>query len=340
VHWGADPDEEIWLDEGLSGYAEEVAGFPEADADAVPEFLRRPDTSLTDWNFNSPARSYGATYLFASYLAERYGPDLIRAVVAETRNGVAGVDRALAQAGSPDRFVDAWAGWIAGNYASSDAALRYAATAGRRVTTFSYETLPLEGLTGNVTGAWGTLNLLFRTPGSLAIDFDGDDGTGFRLWTYAMSGGAGQLAELALSGDNRGHAQAAPIDSLLLIVGRTSPQGGDFELSVRASTPTAVTGPLAAGPDGPTLVSPYPNPFNAQVRIPYVLDEAASVEVTVHALNGQRVRGLVEADRHPGRHEALWDGRDDDGAAVASGAYLVRLRAASSVDLTRVALVR
>jgi flagellar hook assembly protein FlgD len=87
-------------------------------------------------------------------------------------------------------------------------------------------------------------------------------------------------------------------------------------------------------------VSPYPNPFNAQVRIPYVLDEAASVEVTVHALNGQRVRGLVEADRHPGRHEALWDGRDDDGAAVASGAYLVRLRAASSVDLTRVALVR
>ena len=47
IHWGQDEDEEIWLNEGMSGYAEALTGFPEADStvcrsvSAAPG--RRPD---------------------------------------------------------------------------------------------------------------------------------------------------------------------------------------------------------------------------------------------------------------------------------------------------------
>ena len=339
VHWNADRDEEDWVNEGLSGYAEAVAGFPEADPAAVPAFLARPETPLTRWTRS--ARSYGVTYLFAAYLAERYGPGLIRALVAEPGNGTAGVDQALDSVGSGDLFEDAWSGWAAANYASDDPLLAYGALKGRRVRTIDYDVPPRERLAFTLTDAWATVNLLFRAPGSLAIDFDGDDGAGFRAWTYAMAPGASRLEEVRLSGANRGQASAAGIDSLVLIVGTTSPGGGRFELSARAAAETAVAGLEGADPGPPFGLRPaYPNPFNAEVRIPYALAAPGGVELTILSLGGQRLRRLVQGERPGGRHEAVWDGRDASGRRAASGIYLVRLRTPASASVTPLALIR
>ncbi len=337
LHWGSDRNEENWVNEGLSGYAEAVAGFPEADPAAVPAFLDRPETSLTTWK--GAPRNYGATYLFAAYLAERHGPDLIRALVSEPANGIAGVDGALEGIGSGDRFVDAWSGWVAANYASDDPRLAYGALGGRRVRTFDYDALPQQRLPFALTDAWGTVNVLFRTPGDLAIDFEGEEGAGFLAWTYAMSPGASRLEEVSLTG-NRGQAQAAGIDSLVLIVGGTSPRGGGFELSAEVSTDLAAAGLPGAGPASSTLGEAYPNPFNAEVRIPYSLAGQGPVELSVLSLGGQRLRALVTGPRPVGRHEAVWDGRDDAGRRVASGTYLVRLRTGGSTSAGRLALIR
>ena len=337
LHWGSDRNEETWVNEGLSGYAEAVAGFPEADPAAVPAFLGRPETSLTTWR--GLARNYGATYLFAAYLAERHGPDLIRALVAEPADGIAGVDRALERVGAEDRFVDAWSGWVAANYASTDARLAYGALGGRRVRTFDFDTLPQERLPFSLTGAWGTVNVLFRTPGNLALDFEGEEGAGFLAWTYAMSPGDSRLEEVRLTG-NRGQAQAAGIDSLVLIVGGTSREGGGFELSAEVSTDLAVADLPGAGPASSSLGEAYPNPFNAEVRIPWSLAEKGPVELSVLSLGGQRLRALVLGPRPAGRHEAVWDGRDDGGRRAASGTYFVRLRAGGSTSVGRLALIR
>ena len=338
LHWSSDRDEEDWLNEGLSGYAEAVAGFPEADPAAVPAFLDHPETSLINWT--GRARSYGATYLFAAYLAERYGPELIRALVAEPDNGIAGVGKSLDRVGSSHSFVDAWSGWVTANYASADPQLAYSALGARRVRTFDYDVLPQEGLTFALSAAWSTVNVLFRTPGSLAVDFDGEDGAGFRAWTYAMSPDSFQLEEVALTGANEGRAEATGIDSLVLIVGGTTPQGGRFDLSADAATAisVAVLPALEAGPPG--LREAYPNPFNAEVRIPYALAEPGRVELSVLSLGGQRLRRLVQGRRETGRHEAVWDGRDEAGRRAASGTYLVRLRTAASTSVSRLALVR
>ena len=114
IHWGHDEDEEIWIDEGLSGYAEELVGFAETDPQMVPRFLDAPDLDLTAWPFSTSASipHYGATYLFASFLRERYGPEMIRALVAESATARLAWMRPL-RTSEPLRAF-----WVLGGYGS------------------------------------------------------------------------------------------------------------------------------------------------------------------------------------------------------------------------------
>lgn len=77
------------------------------------------------------------------------------------------------------------------------------------------------------------------------------------------------------------------------------------------------------------FVGAAPNPFNPQTRIVLDVARTGRCEVVVHDVRGRRVRVLVAGDLPAGRHELPWDGRDDHGQQVASGAYVARLRAAS-----------
>jgi flagellar hook assembly protein FlgD len=49
------------------------------------------------------------------------------------------------------------------------------------------------------------------------------------------------------------------------------------------------------------------------------------VDLAVYAVDGRRVRTLVQEDREPGEYEAVWDGRDDAGNATGTGIYYIRL---------------
>ncbi|MCC7264939.1 MAG: choice-of-anchor D domain-containing protein, partial [Candidatus Latescibacteria bacterium] len=71
----------------------------------------------------------------------------------------------------------------------------------------------------------------------------------------------------------------------------------------------------------------YPNPFNSQTLIPYLLPAPGEVHLEVYDLLGQRVRVLASGPTAAGRHLVVWDGRDDLGRPLASGLYLCRLRA-------------
>ncbi len=69
----------------------------------------------------------------------------------------------------------------------------------------------------------------------------------------------------------------------------------------------------------------YPNPFNPETGIRFALPEASSVTITLYSLSGQVVRELVNGAFAQGRHQVIWNGRDDAGAAVAGGIYFYRL---------------
>jgi len=93
-------------------------------------------------------------------------------------------------------------------------------------------------------------------------------------------------------------------------------------------------------PERASLQQNYPNPFNAQTAIPFELSAAGRARLVVYNILGERVRSLVDEMRPAGSHRVAWDGRDDDGRAVASGVYVVQLRAGSLMQTRKMALLR
>jgi enediyne biosynthesis protein E4 len=90
---------------------------------------------------------------------------------------------------------------------------------------------------------------------------------------------------------------------------------------------TAVTEAHTASlPQTFTLDQNYPNPFNSATVIRFALPVGGDVELSIFNLAGQRVATLADGTRAAGAYTINWDGRDDDGRALASGVYLYRLR--------------
>lgn len=73
----------------------------------------------------------------------------------------------------------------------------------------------------------------------------------------------------------------------------------------------------------------YPNPFNPATALRLDLPVATALDLAVYDAAGQRVRTLVAGPLAAGLHTVPWDGRDDEGRPVGSGAYFARLFAPS-----------
>jgi len=88
---------------------------------------------------------------------------------------------------------------------------------------------------------------------------------------------------------------------------------------------------LQAVPSSYELSQNFPNPFNPLTTIRYGLPKEERVTLKVYNFLGQEVTTLVDDELKPaGYHAAIWDGRNKNGGAVASGVYFVRLRAGPS----------
>jgi hypothetical protein len=88
------------------------------------------------------------------------------------------------------------------------------------------------------------------------------------------------------------------------------------------------------------LVMAYPNPASPQTLIRFETRNGGPVLAAVHDLSGRLVRRLAERFRDAGVHDVTWDGRDEDGRAVAAGIYLVRVSASEGSTTARVMMIR
>ena len=111
-------------------------------------------------------------------------------------------------------------------------------------------------------------------------------------------------------------------------------------------SPYAVLAPAQTSPvpaavgEGLRLHQNAPNPFNPQTTIAFDLPQQGAVRLQVYDIAGRLVRTLIAADLAPGRHRAVWDGRDTQGRGVSSGSYLARLEFGHEVRTMRMGLVK
>ena len=84
----------------------------------------------------------------------------------------------------------------------------------------------------------------------------------------------------------------------------------------------------------------YPNPFNSGTAITFDLPYRETVDLTVYTIFGQKVATLVQGPRVAGYHQVFWDGRDEAGAALASGLYLYRLQVGDQLKTRKMLLLR
>jgi Zinc carboxypeptidase/FlgD Ig-like domain len=104
------------------------------------------------------------------------------------------------------------------------------------------------------------------------------------------------------------------------------------------TAPTGVGDGAAAA--GVALASPGPNPTPGAARVAYSLPSGGRVFVAVLNAEGRVVRIIENGWRAAGRHEALWDGNDSGGRAVASGQYFLRLEAGTERRTRTITVVR
>ncbi|MCC6476208.1 T9SS type A sorting domain-containing protein, partial [bacterium] len=107
------------------------------------------------------------------------------------------------------------------------------------------------------------------------------------------------------------------------------------DASFRITTGSAIDPRDAELPNEIALGAPYPNPFNAQVTIPFALPKDADVKVVVFDLLGREVMTLEEGRRRAGYLHAQWNATN-----FASGTYFVQMRSEEFTDVRRLILMK
>ena len=115
----------LWLEEGAAQFAERLNGY--ADAVGTPfDFAAQPETQLNTWEESSAggnARHYGGGYLFWSYLYDRFGPDVTKALARNPDRSGAGIMQALSDqkvtnpdTGTPFSFEQLFTDFVVANW--------------------------------------------------------------------------------------------------------------------------------------------------------------------------------------------------------------------------------
>lgn len=116
IHWKADINEAVWVNEGLSELSSFLNGY--INPDYFESYLREPDTQLTDFNYDDTGvnEHYGASFLFFAFFLEQYGEEATRSLVFMQEDGLVSIDNVLEKLDAGIGFEDFFARWVVANY--------------------------------------------------------------------------------------------------------------------------------------------------------------------------------------------------------------------------------
>ena len=115
IHWNVHPNQNIWINEGMAELAMKINGYDTGGVEAI--FQSNPDVQANDWAEVTVAHGhYGAASLFMNYLYDRFGPDLIRAILHAPGADTDAIDQAFAAQGRSETFQSALRDWLVTNW--------------------------------------------------------------------------------------------------------------------------------------------------------------------------------------------------------------------------------
>ena len=88
---------------------------------------------------------------------------------------------------------------------------------------------------------------------------------------------------------------------------------------------------ISQGPTETALLGNYPNPFNPSTTITYTVAQTTLVTLKIFNTLGEEIATLVNEMQPAGVRSATWNGRNSNGASIASGIYMYRLSAGDVV---------
>lgn len=78
-------------------------------------------------------------------------------------------------------------------------------------------------------------------------------------------------------------------------------------------------------PEDYTLSQNYPNPFNPNTIIKYNIPQKSFVTLRIYDMLGREIKSLVNSEKEPSSYSVEWNGTNNFGQRVASGAYVYQI---------------
>lgn len=103
---------------------------------------------------------------------------------------------------------------------------------------------------------------------------------------------------------------------------------------------TGIANDRTAAHKTPVVLDAFPNPFNPETTLQLSIRKEEFVSLRAYDITGRLVRTILSGILASGEHSVQWDGRDDYGAILPSGVYLIHLRSASKFVTQKVSIIR
>jgi len=84
----------------------------------------------------------------------------------------------------------------------------------------------------------------------------------------------------------------------------------------------------------------YPNPFNPETTISFVLSQDSELELSIYNIKGQKVKTIVNDYLAKGRQSFIWNGTDSRNKPVSSGVYFYRVKASGTSEARKIILIK
>jgi hypothetical protein len=107
-----------------------------------------------------------------------------------------------------------------------------------------------------------------------------------------------------------------------------------------AAKPTQVFVVEPAVPKEFSLSQNYPNPFNPSTQIRFALPKEGKVEIKIYDMLGREVRTLINEKLVAGTYTLEWNGRNNYGLNVSTGAYFYRISTDKHVMTKKMLLMK